>query len=64
MPGFFLLDENQKNLFMRAELVEGALENRPGLASLPWVDVGTGSGAIAIAVAEALLKHNRVRLLC
>uniref|UniRef100_A0A7S3QM00 Methyltransferase domain-containing protein n=1 Tax=Dunaliella tertiolecta TaxID=3047 RepID=A0A7S3QM00_DUNTE len=42
-----------------ADLVSEALKQRPSLASMPWVDMGTGSGAIAIAAAEALREHSK-----
>ncbi|KAF5838819.1 hypothetical protein DUNSADRAFT_2205 [Dunaliella salina] len=42
-----------------ADLVSQALKQRPSLASVPWVDMGTGSGVIAIAAAEALRELNQ-----
>lgn len=42
------------------DLVEGvALNNAPELAQGFWADLGTGSGAIAIATARALATHAR-----
>jgi len=43
-----------------SDLVSEALAQSPALANLPWVDLGTGSGAIAIAAAEALQQYNKV----
>jgi len=42
-------------------MVSEALQQNPSLANYPWVDMGTGSGAIAIAAAEALCTHNKVK---
>ena len=42
------------------DLVTEALAKRPPLARLPWADLGTGSGAVAIAAAEALVQHDKV----
>ncbi len=39
-----------------------ALQASPHLATLPWADLGTGSGAVAIAAADVLRSHNQVRL--
>ncbi|GFH06595.1 uncharacterized protein HaLaN_01250 [Haematococcus lacustris] len=38
------------------DLVSAAVAKRPGLALLPWADLGTGSGAIAIGTAEVLAR--------
>ncbi|KAG2490826.1 hypothetical protein HYH03_010747 [Edaphochlamys debaryana] len=40
------------------DLVRQALAERPGLAALPWADLGTGSGAIAISAADELRRRN------
>ena len=42
------------------QLVAAALARRPRLAAAPWADLGTGSGAIAIAAADVLRKKNKV----
>jgi methylase of polypeptide subunit release factors len=42
------------------EFAEKAIAQQPNLAQLPWCDLGTGSGAIAIAAASVLCKHNKV----
>ena len=45
---------------MTQDLVAAALSEDPNLASLPWADLGTGSGAIAIGTAAELKKLNQV----
>jgi release factor glutamine methyltransferase len=42
------------------DLAADAIQRHPHLASLPWVDLGTGSGAVAIGLADALKRHNKV----
>lgn len=42
------------------DFVAAAVRADPELAGGPWVDLGTGSGAIAIAAAEALRKAHKV----
>ncbi len=39
-----------------ADYVSGALARHPQLAGLPWADLGTGSGAIAMCAGEELGK--------
>ncbi|MEW5319803.1 MAG: hypothetical protein WDW38_010930 [Sanguina aurantia] len=41
------------------DFVAGAVRANPGLAQGPWLDLGTGSGAIAIAAAGLLCKKNK-----
>lgn len=41
------------------DLALEALEARPELAFKPWADLGTGSGALAAALAQVLLKFRR-----
>lgn len=41
------------------DFVAGAVRANPGLAQGPWLDLGTGSGAIAIAAAGLLCKKTR-----
>ncbi len=43
-----------------ADFVAGALVHRPALARLPWADLGTGSGAIAICTAAELRRRCEV----
>lgn len=40
------------------DLVDAQLQRDPTLAMAPWVDLGTGSGAIAISVADVLRRRN------
>ncbi|KAG1659661.1 hypothetical protein FOA52_007248 [Chlamydomonas sp. UWO 241] len=40
------------------ELAAAALAARPHLANLPWADLGTGSGAVAIGTAAELLQRS------
>lgn len=39
------------------DLAEEALQRRPQLATLPWADLGTGSGALAIGLADLLARY-------
>jgi len=41
------------------DLAAAALAANPALARLPWADLGTGSGALAIATAQLLLQHQQ-----
>lgn len=41
------------------DLAAAALAANPALARLPWADLGTGSGALAIATAQLLLQHRQ-----
>ncbi len=41
-----------------AKLASEALQKRPELAARTWLDLGTGSGAIALAAADALRRHR------
>lgn len=43
------------------DIVRQAVSEQPLLAAAPWADLGTGSGAIAIATADVLRKHNQGR---
>uniref|UniRef100_A0A061QT22 Release factor glutamine methyltransferase n=1 Tax=Tetraselmis sp. GSL018 TaxID=582737 RepID=A0A061QT22_9CHLO len=38
------------------DLAEAAIASDPGLASGPWADLGTGSGALAVSLAQILLN--------
>ncbi|KAG2434788.1 hypothetical protein HXX76_007673 [Chlamydomonas incerta] len=55
-PGV-LVPRPETEIFPR--LVAEALAQRPALAAAPWADLGTGSGAIAIAAADVLRKKNQ-----
>ncbi len=57
-PGV-LIPRPETEIFV--DLVRDALRRRPHLAAMPWADLGTGSGAIAIAAADVLRKHSKVR---
>jgi HemK-like putative methylase len=41
------------------DLAAAALESNPALVTLPWADLGTGSGALAIAAAQLLQQHAK-----
>jgi methylase of polypeptide subunit release factors len=57
-PGV-LIPRPETEIFAR--LVAEALAARPWLAAAPWADLGTGSGAVAIAAADQLRKVDKVR---
>lgn len=44
---------------LMVDFVADALKEKPTLADYPWVDLGTGSGALAIAVAAEISKTKR-----
>ncbi len=44
------------------DMAAAALAARPQLADAPWADLGTGSGAIAIGLADALKQHKQVSI--
>ena len=48
---------------LMVEHVKGALTTRPVLCRGPWVDLGTGSGALAISVAAEILKTRTLNAL-
>lgn len=39
-----------------------ATQENPSLAEGPWLDLGTGSGAIALGLASILPRHAQVSL--
>lgn len=41
------------------DLAAAALESNPAVGALPWADLGTGSGALAIAAAQLLQQHAK-----
>jgi release factor glutamine methyltransferase len=41
------------------DLAAAALESNPTLSTLPWADLGAGSGALAIAAAQLLQQHAK-----
>ena len=42
------------------DLAAAAVAKRASLAAAPWLDLGTGSGAIAISTAKLLQSHCKV----
>lgn len=41
------------------DLAAAALAANPGLARMPWADLGTGSGALAIGTAQLLMQQQQ-----
>ena len=46
---------------LMVDFVADALKQRPELADSPWVDLGTGSGALAVGVASEIYKLKNAR---